>query len=341
MSFLALLLLAGVPQDSTLEKFEREIAGIVEKARPSVVQVTASGGDEIFQNSIAPPATRRLSGIVVSSDGHILTDLGAVETARSIVVTLFDGREAEAECRGIDRPTSVALLRIKAAGLTPAEFAESDAIRQGSIAVLVSNPAGLRGSCSVGFVSGLRRTVRVGGVRFDDMIQTSAAVQSGDAGGLLANSRGLVVGMIHSRYVPDGLDPDPAGFLRPIPRDGLDFLPAGGPSVGFATPSPTLRFVADRLIKHGKVVRGWAGLTLRKIGAHAEVTEIVDNGPAARSGLRVGDLLMQIDGKSVSDIFALKRRVEESPAPAKLRARVLRGETAVDIDLAVEPERQP
>jgi S1-C subfamily serine protease len=340
MNILAVLLLAGLPQ-STLENVEREIAAIVEKARPSVVQVTASGGDEIFQNSIALPAARRLSGIVVSSDGHILTDLGAVETARSIVVTLYDGRRCDAERRGIDRATSLALLQIKAAGLAPAEFAEPGALRQGAIAVLVSNPAGLKGSCSVGFVSGLRRTVRVNGIRYEDLIQTSASVQSGDAGGLLANARGLVVGMIHSRYVADGLALDPAGFLRPIPREGLDFLPAGGPSVGFATPAATLKFVADRLINHGKVVRGWAGLTLRKIGPHPTITEIVENGPAARSGLRVGDLLMEIDGQPVTDIFALKRRVEESPAPLKLRARVLRGEAAQDLELTVEPEPQP
>jgi S1-C subfamily serine protease len=344
MNLLSVLLLAGLPQGSselTLENFEREIIAIVEKARPSVVEVTASGGDEIFQNSIAPPATRRLSGIIVSSDGHILTDLGGVDSARTILVTLHDGRKFDAERLGIDRTTSVALLRIRAEGLTQAEFADPDTLRQGSVAVLISNPAGLGGTSSVGFVSGLRRTVRVNGLRFDDLIQTSATVQSGDAGGLLANARGLVLGMIHSRFEPSELEFDLAGFPVPVPFEELKSFPAGGAGVGFATPASTLKFVAERLIKHGKVVRGWMGVTLRKAGPHAVVTEVADKGPAARSGLKTGDLLVEFDGKPVTDILSVKRRVEASPVPAKLRARVVRAGAEMDLELIVETEPKP
>lgn len=344
MNAVTVLFLLTIPQggeESTLERVEREIAAVVEKSRPSVVQVSARVGDEAFESNIAVSHTRQLTGIIVSPDGFILTDLGAVEPARYIVVTLHDGRKLPAERKGSDRITAVALLRVRAEGLKPAEFAEGNAVRQGSFAVLVSNPAGLRGSCSVGFVTGLNRTVQVGGIRYENLIQTSAAVQSGDAGGLLANSRGLVLGMIHSRYVPDGLAPDPAGFTRPVPREGFDFVPSGGASVGFATPAPTLKFVADRLMKQGKVVRGWAGLGVRRIGVISYVSAVAPAGPASKAGVRAGDGLISFDGKPVTDLSALKRSVVETPATKTVRVVVLRGRAQMELDLTIEPEPAP
>jgi len=242
---------------------------------------------------------------------------------------------------------------VKAEGLRPIEFADDTTIRQGMLAIAVANPAGLKGSCSVGFVSGLSRTVMVQGLQFDDLIQTTALLQPGDAGGLLANSRGQIVGMVHSRYVTDGFDPGPGGFLRVLPGEGLDFLPAGGQSVGFATPSSTLRFVAERLMKSGKVVRGWVGVAVRPLdavvrarvklaeGRGALVTNLEENGPAARAGLRKGDILIDFDGQPVSDLPALRRRVVESPAPKMVRVRAWRAGATVDLDLTIEEERQP
>ena len=324
-------------QESTLERIEREVSAVVEKTRPSVVQVIARHGDEQFQSSIAAPITVQSSGFVVSPDGYILTDLGGVESSRDISVTLNDGRRLDAVLKAFDRATAVALLRVKAAGLACAEFADEPAIRQGTIAVLVSNPAGLKHSCSVGFVNGVDRSIRVGGRRYDDMIQTSAAVLSGDCGGLLANSKGQVVGMIHSRYVSDGLNTDPAGFLRPIPRGGVDFLPASGPAVGFATPATTLRFVAERLMKHGQVVRGWAGLGLRG----AVVTEVTREGPAWKAGIRRGDSLVEFDGLPATHLLAIRRRVIETAPPKLVRVRVLRGNAPLEMDLTLESEPGP
>jgi S1-C subfamily serine protease len=147
--------------------------------------------------------------------------------------------------------------------------------------------------------------------------------------------------MIHSRYEPSEFEFDLAGFAVPVPPEELKSFPAGGTGIGFATPVTTLKFVAERLIKHGKVVRGWMGVTLRKAGPHASITEVVDKGPAARSGLKAGDLLVEVDGKPVTDILAVKRRVEESPVPAKLRARILRAGAHIDLDLIVEAEPKP
>ena len=337
---LFLIALSSTPQttqESTLERIEREVSAIIEKTRPSVVQIVARRGDGQFQPSIGAIASIQSSGFVVSPDGYILTDLGGVEASREISVTFHDGRKVEANLSAFDRATAVALLRVKAAGLTSVEFADAPAIRQGTIAVLVSNPVGLSHSSAVGFVNGVNRSIAVGGIRYDDMIQTSAAVLSGDCGGLLANSKGQVVGMIHSRYVSDGLDSDPAGFLRPVPRGGLDFLPAGGSSVGFATPSTTLSFVADRLMKHGRVVRGWAGIGLRG----GVVTEVAKDSPASKAGIRRGDSLMEFDGLPVTNLQAIRRKVIETSAPKLVRVRVWRANAVVDLDLTIEPEPGP
>jgi serine protease Do len=251
-------------------------------------------------------------------------------------VTLHDGRRIDASVKAFDRTTAIALLKIKSEGLRAVEFAEPASIRQGSIAVLVSNPAGLNQSCSVGFVTGLDRSIVVGGACYMDMLQTSAAVQSGDGGGLLANSRGLVVGMIHSRYVPDGVEPDQAGFMRAVPRMGHDFLPAGGPAVGFATPATTLKFVAERLIKSGKVQRGWAGIGLRRTAQSTQVVEIVAHGPAFNAGIRPGDSVIEWDGQAATDLQSLRRRVVDITAPKTVRVRVQRGNVVLDLDVKLE-----
>lgn len=326
------------PAESTLERIDREVAAVIEKARPSVVQVVARLGDAQFQSHIAQPRSIRCTGIVISPDGHILSDLGGVEGARSFEVILHDGRRLEAKWNAYDRPTAVALLRIDVRGLQPVEFADPASIRQGSIAILVSNPAGLAQSSAVGFLSGVDRSIKVGGLRYDDMLQTSAAVQSGDVGGLLANSRGQLLGMIHSRYVPDGIEPDPAGFLRPVPREGLDFLPAGGPAVGFATPASTLRFVSDRLMKFGHVQRGWAGLGLQR---GKEVVEVSKNGPAWKAGIRRGDVVLEFDGQAVTDLSAMRRRVIEAEVPSTLRLKVRRAAATLDFEVTLQAEPTP
>jgi len=326
------------PTETTLECIEREVTAVVEKARPSVVQVI---GSDNFLSNFGPSTETRSSGFIVSADGAILTDVGGIRSARQIFVLFQDGRRLEASVAGVDFRTAIALLRVKAEGLKPVEFAEQGAIRQGAIAVLISNPAGLTHSCSVGFVSGVERSITVGGVRYDDMLQTSAAVQSGDGGGLLANSRGLAVGMIHSRYVPDGINPDPTGFLRPVPRHGFDFLPAGGPAIGFATPAPTLRFVAERLMKHGKVTRGWAGVGMRRATQYAIVTEVAKDGPAWKAGLRGGDKVLEFDGEPATNLSTIRRKVIETAGSRAVKVRVLRSGGPVDLDLTIETEPGP
>jgi len=349
---LLLFFFPGQAPETTLEKIEKEVSAVVERTKASVVQVQARVETE-YQPRVIISRVLYLSGLVVSADGGILTDLGGVEQARELRVALPDGRLLVAEFAGGDRRTAVAYLRIKAEGLQPIEFADGASIRQGMLAIAVANPAGLKGSCSVGFVSGLNRTVMVQGMQFDDLIQTTALLQPGDAGGLLANSRGQVVGMVHSRYVTDGFDSGPGQFFRVVPGEGLDFLPAGGQSVGFATPSTTLKFVAERLMKSGKVTRGWVGVSVRPLdavvrtraklaeGQGALITNLEDRGPAARAGLRKGDIIVEFDGLPVSDLSTLRRRVVESPAPKVVRVRAWRAGATVDLDLAIEEERQP
>jgi len=342
MNALWLAVLLIHPQsESTLEKIEREVIAVVEKVRPSVVQITAKVSEDDFQARRGQIRMIRSSGFIISADGTILADLGGLGDAGNIHVTLHDGRQFPVHERLFDPRTAVAILQIRAPGLKPVEFADPGSVRQGSIAILVSNPVGLGHSSAVGFVNGLNRSISVGGRQFDDMLQTSATVQAGDAGGLLANVRGQVLGMIHSRYVSDGLEVDAAGFLRPVPREGLDFLPPSGAAVGFATPASTLRFVTDRLLKHGRVDRGWAGLGLRRVGSSVLVAELARGGPAAKAGILLDDQILEFDGGPVTDLAALRRRVIETELPRTFHLRVRRGLKSLDIDLALQAEPGP
>jgi len=179
--------------------------------------------------------------------------------------------------------------------------------------------------------------------RYDDLMQTTASAQPGDAGGLLANSKGEVIGMIHSRYDPQAFATEDGQFLRQLPSGSLDFLPSEAGGMSFATPAPTLKFVAERLIKHGRVVRGWVGIALKPVesGTGARVTDIYPKGPSARAGVRKGDVLVAFDEKPVTDVYEIRRRVMETEGTKTVKIRVLRGGAQVDLDLPIEPEPLP
>jgi S1-C subfamily serine protease len=340
MNVLILIVTGFLGQDpeSILQKFEREVSAIVERTRPCVVQVDAK-----FTPDNMPKIVFHLAGIVYSAEGTILSDLAGVEGAKEIRVTLHDGRQLAAQVFARDRRTSVALLRVRAAGLKAADFADAASIRPETFAIAVGSKGSMRPACSLGLVTALGRTVLVQERRYDDLIQTTAAAHPGDAGGLLANARGQVIGMIHSRYDPQPGGPMGESFLRNVPPGAIDFLPSETGGMAFATPAPTLKFVAERLLKTGRVVRGYAGITLRaaEAGTGARVVEVTPKGPSARAGVRKGDVLVAFDDKPVTDLYEIRRRVMETEGTKSFKIRVVRGGAQLELDLPIEPEPQP
>lgn len=334
---------------SPLEEIERQISSIVEKGRPSVVTVTATYTVE-FEPRVQVSEKMTLSGIVYDAAGHIVTDGSALENAKEIVVTFSDGNKVAAQLVGLDRRTSVAVLKVKHDKLTPAVLSDPKELKQGIYAIVVGNPMGMKGGSSIGFVSGLGRTIEVTGRRYEEMLQMTTPVTLGDCGGLVLNSRGQCVGMVNSGYNATA-DVESMGILKLFGKDMEDFVSSGPNTTSFATPVATLKFVADRIIKHGRMVRGWAGLAVKSIddgvraqlkikdGTGVEITSVDRSGPAAKAGFKRRDIIVSWGGQPAADPKSIKRMVNELEAPKTVRVLYLRGGAPfeVDLDIVLEP----
>lgn len=358
MRILVALLAAGLgvpqdpPEETTLQKIEREVAAVVEKARKSVVLVEAQHRIQV-QPGVWVTDVLKFSGVVWSADGLVVTDAGGLIAAQDVNVVLPDGTDRAAVILCADRRTSVAVLRIKAEGLTPAELPGAAEPRQGTWAIAVGNPHGLKGSASVGFVSGLSRSALVGGRRFDDLLQMTTLVQPGDCGGFAANSKGQLLGLVHSSHQAGPLDPETLGVLKLFGKDAAEIAGAGGPATSFVTTASTVKLVVERVLRTGKVEWGWAGLSLAPLddetrqaqaiapGLGARVTSVEKAGPAKRAGFRRNDVLIEFDGRAVSDTKAVRRRVAEADPPKTFKAAVLRDGKRLDLELTIDPEPAP
>lgn len=316
-SLAVLTLTFAAQEESTLQKLEKEVAAVVERIRPSVVRVHAD--DLTF------------SGVVYSREGHVVTDASGLEHAGEIRVTVGD-KAYVADRIAADKRTGVAVLKISAKGLTPASICP-DACKPGTTALVVGNPLGLPESFSTGTIGGTGRSILVRGRKYENMLQMSgASVQPGDCGALVADAAGHLVGLVHSATAPEAGDEKPA------------------PALAFAVPAAWVKFSADRIIVHGKMVRGWLGASLLPLtdaaraqlglepGVGAEVARVDRDSPAAKAGLATRDILLSIGDEIVKDLEALQWKVAriETPTPMKvsfLHNRELRhAETRIELD---------
>ena len=220
---LAVLLLA-LQEESTLQKIDREVTSIVEKVRPSVVQVTA-----VF--SVGGPqevASLTLSGVVWSRDGHIVTDASGIESAAEIRVAV-GSKTFKAIPVASDLRTGVAVIKIEADGLSPAAVPEKPG-KAGAVAIVVGNPFGMKGGASTGTVSGYGRSIQVAGRRYENMVQLTAPVNPGDCGGFVADSSGRLLGLsVEPEPAVTGAaatSPDWAMLLRRAGISESDLVPA-------------------------------------------------------------------------------------------------------------------
>ena len=253
------------------------------------------------------------SGFIISPDGVVVTNNHVIESADAIEVILQSGRRYEATVVGRDPATDIAVLRVHAGQTLPyVNMGDSDTARVGDIVLAIGNPFGLGGSLSVGVVSARNRNIDAG--RYDDFIQTDAAINRGNSGGPLFNTDGEVIGVNTAIVSPTG----------------------ASVGVGFATPTSIVRPVIDQILRYGETRRGWLGVRLANMNkaaadragysgtSGAVVTRITPNGPAAAAGLRPGDIVLRFNGQDIADSRALTRLVGEAQVGSTANIEIMR-----------------
>ncbi len=267
------------------------------------------------------------SGVIVSEDGFIVTNAHVVEKADEITVAFSDGRKSRAKVIGTDPDSDLAVIRVDMTNLTPLGFRE-EPIRVGDLALAIGNPFGVGQTVTQGIISATGRT-GLGVNKFEDFIQTDAAINPGNSGGALVDARGELVGINTVIFSRSG----------------------GSMGIGFAIPTALVEQVMNALIKDGRVSRGWLGIEIQsqlrdptqlETTTGVEVLKVVPQGPAAKSGLQVGDVILTIDGVEMTDANRLIQYVARKPPNTVLNAQILRnGKNAqVDIALAERPAQQ-
>jgi serine protease Do len=325
-----------------LAALDTEYARLMDSVVPSVVSVSSRGLTQdgpivvdpfelFFRGRRAMPSQRVKtslgSGVIVSKEGHILTNEHVVEGTREIEVQLTDGRIEPAQLLGTDSATDIAVIKIAPHNITPLPLGDSDAVRVGQLVFAVGNPFGLHETVTQGIISAKgRRTVRDSGVEF---LQTDAAVNKGNSGGPLLNLRGEVIGINSAIYSETG----------------------GWAGISFAVPSNTARRALESLLKSGRVVRSYLGVVMqdltpdlaRSLGLQeargALVTDVVEGSPADKAGLQRDDVIREFNGHSINDIFALRGRIADVDPGKKAELTIMRGgkEQKIIVEVAEAP----
>jgi S1-C subfamily serine protease len=296
------------------DAYSQAVVGAVERIGPAVVHldVTMTVARSGAARSALPSGSG--SGFIFTPDGFALTNSHVVQGASAVRATLPDGTMHTAEVVGADPDTDLAVLRIGATGLPIAELGDSAALRPGQLVVAIGNPLGFQATVTAGVVSALGRSMRAqSGRLIEGVIQTDAALNPGNSGGPLVDSRGQVVG-INTAVI------------------------AGAQGICFAIPVNTAHFVIPRLIREGRVRRSWIGvagqsirLSRRRVQLshlHAEgavlVTEVTPGGPADRAGLRPRDIILRIADTTVVGIDDLQRLLTDELIGRSTEVVVLR-----------------
>ncbi|HET8676162.1 MAG TPA: trypsin-like peptidase domain-containing protein [Blastocatellia bacterium] len=310
---------AGEParDEELLDAYSQAVMQAVEKVGPSVVNIEMSRQ----ASSLRPDGQRRPrqmhsngSGFIFTPDGFILTNSHVVHKATRLDVTLSDGTRHRAEIIGDDPDTDLAVVRINAPNLSPSHLGDSQAIRPGQLAIAIGNPYGFQTTVTAGVVSALGRSLRAkSGRLIDNIIQTDAALNPGNSGGPLVDSRGRVIGV-----------------------NTAVILPAQG--ICFAIAINTAKFVAGRLIRDGRIRRSYIGVGGQNVPLHRRmvrahnlavtsgilIVSVEIGSPAEKAGLADGDVIVALDEQPVSGIDDLHRLLTEERVGVSSRLTIIR-----------------
>ena len=273
--------------------------------------------DDDLRNSLG-------SGVIVSHEGYVLTNNHVVEGADEIEVVLTDGRKAPAKIVGLDPETDLAVIKIDLDKLPVIVLGQSELARVGDVVLAIGNPFGVGQTVTMGIISALgRNNLHINS--FENFIQTDAAINFGNSGGALVDTRGNLIGINTAIYSQSG----------------------GSVGIGFAIPVSTAKTVMEAIIKDGHVVRGWIGVETQDITPElaqsfglqrtsgAIIAGVVRNGPADKAGIVPGDILLAVDGKPVGDTTEMLNLIAQLPPGGKAKMTVLRKNREAALDVVV------
>jgi serine protease DegS len=316
-------------------------AAAVRRAAPAVVNISTA---RLVTEQIGPSALAQLfgdlrplyrrrveralgSGVIVDAAGHIITNNHVIANADTIMVTLADGRVTRAVVVGRDPDTDLALLSIKLKQLPVMPLGRSDQLQVGDGVLAIGNPLGLSQTVTHGIVSATGRS-QLGVATFEDFIQTDAAINAGNSGGALINTLGELIG-INTAVLGK--------------NNGGDISVEG---ISFAIPVNLARGVMDEILDHGRVIRGWTGVVPEDVGDEQAqqlglprggvvITNMYRGSPAVDAGLRIGDIITTVDGKSIHSAQEALAQIAAKKPGSRVRLHVIRGRSELDATLAV------
>ena len=322
------------------------LADAAKKAMPSVVNIYTSKEVRHRPPLTDDPILRRFfpgledneprratslgSGVIVSSEGYVLTNNHVVEEADDIELVLADGRRMRAAVRGSDPESDLAVLKVDGKNLPVITFGQLENVQVGDTVLAIGSPFGFGSSVTHGIISALGRS-HLGINRFEDFIQTDAAVNPGNSGGALVDSIGNLVGINSAIFSQSG----------------------GSQGIGFAIPVSLAKSVLEQIIKDGEVTRGWLGIEPQDITPELAtafslskpdgvlIRGVLKSGPADRAGMQVRDVVVNIDGKPTHDVASLLAQIAALTPGSQARLQVMREQKQVDIDVIVGKRPKP
>jgi len=316
------------------------LADAAKRAMPSVVNIYTSKevrqrrplmDDPVFRRffpGLGEPETRRAnslgSGVIVSSEGYVLTNNHVIEEADDIQIVLSDGRRLHAIVRGSDPESDLAVLKTDVTDLPAITFGKLDSVQVGDTVLAIGSPFGFGNTVTHGIVSALGRN-HLGINRFEDFIQTDAAVNPGNSGGALVDSAGNLIGINSAIFSQSG----------------------GSQGIGFAIPVSLAKSVLEQIIRDGEVTRGWLGIEPQELtpelasvltGAGGDgvlIRGVMKSGPADRAGMLARDVVQEIDGKPTSDMTSLLSQIASLTPGTQAKLKVLREKKPIDLEVTV------
>src|SRR5580698_9500034 len=327
-------------------------APVVKRAMPAVVNISSSkvvkdqGGEGGGQGLLNDPFFRQFfggrmpqqeqprsqratslgSGVVVSPDGYILTNNHVVDGATDVKVSFFDKEEYPAKVVGADKYADIAVLKINKTGLTALPFADSSHAQVGDVVLAIGEPFGLGGTVTMGIISATGRSLGGQIERFEDFIQTDAAINHGNSGGALIDTRGDLVG---------------------INTAILSGETGGNQGIGFAIPANLAKNIMDQIMTKGKVTRGFLGITPQELtpemakafgvpNTHGvAVATVVPDSPAAKAGLKVGDVITAVNGSPADDVNSFRLQVAGFSPGTTVHLKIARSGQTLDLPVTL------
>ncbi|MGK0380633.1 MAG: Do/DeqQ family serine protease [Flavobacteriales bacterium] len=335
----------ALPFFSTDKNEIPSLAPMLDQATPAIVSISVEGTQvsrqrvpEMFKHFFGGsdeqlqerPFKGLGSGVIIDAEqGYVVTNNHVVDNADEITVKLTDGREFKAKKLGADEQSDIALLKIDPNELIAMPLADSDELRVGDFVVAIGNPFGLNQTVTSGIVSALGRSgLNIGG--YENFIQTDAAINRGNSGGALVSLRGELVGINTAIFGPNG----------------------GNVGIGFAIPTNMMKNLVDQIIEFGEVRRGLLGIMGQDIDSGladamnlnvnqgAFVSEVSPDSAAEKGGIKAGDIIVEIDGRSVVSFQELRAKVASRGAGAELELTILRKGKREKIDVILSDAAQ-